>query len=134
MHSFSLTVAPNTRRHTLLSRDQLLYLLRHDMLLGDLRNSRQMSADEFEEWVESRRPDPNRFPKVPSEAGRELMDSGQFGVSAPAPDRGSRKAFARRVLDRELGISNPAESRRNHKLLLQVRADPTPRLSCPSVA
>ena len=109
-----------------MSKNQLQYLLHHDMLLGDLRESRRMSADEFEEWVESRRPDPNRFPKVPSEAGRELMDSGQFGVSMPVPERGSRKAFARRVLDRELGISNPAESRRNHKLLLQVRVYPNP--------
>lgn len=96
------------------------------MLLGDLRNSRQMSPDEFEEWVDSRRPDPNRFPKVPSEAGRELMDSGQFGANPSTSERSAKKALARRILDRELGISNPAESRRNNKLIVQVRENSTP--------
>ena len=112
----------------LLSRDQLQYLITHeiDVTVADLRDRRRMSADEFEEWLESRRPDPSRFPKVPSQAGRELMDSGLFGASPHVSGGGTKKAFSRRVLDRELGISNPAESRRNHKLLLQVRISPSP--------
>lgn len=105
----------------LLTRDQLRYLLRHDMLMGDLKESRRLPTNEFEEWMDRRRPDPNRFPKVPSEEGRKLMESGQFGTNPPAPGRKVRKDMARRVLDRELGITNPAESIRNHKLLAQVR-------------
>lgn len=79
-----------------------------------------MPADEFKQWVESRRPDPNRFPKVPSEAGRELMDSGQFGANPPAWGHWARKDLARRILDRELGILTPAEPRTSQKLIVQV--------------
>lgn len=85
-----------------------------------------MPADEFEEWMDSRRPDPNRFPEVPSEAGRELMDSGLFGANPSAFEHKTKKSLARRILDRELGISNPAESRRNNKLIVQVRGNPIP--------
>lgn len=101
-------------------------MLRHDLLLGDLHTTHQMPPDEFEEWMDSRRPDPNRFPKVPSEAGRELMDSGLFGTNPSASEPRAKKALARRILDRELGISNPSESRRNNKLIVQVRENLTP--------
>lgn len=117
----SLAVVPNSNRYMLLSRDQLRYLLRHDMLMGDLKESRRLPTEQFEEWMAWRRPDPNRFPKVPSEEGRKLMESGQFGTNPPAAGWRVRKDMARRVLDRELGITNPSESIRNHKLLAQVR-------------
>ncbi|SPO03780.1 related to WD repeat protein [Cephalotrichum gorgonifer] len=109
---------PDTNRYMLLSRDQLRYLLRHDML-NDLPTSPRLTRDEFQEWMDSRRPDPNRFPKVPSEAGRELMYSGQFGANPSVLDQKMKKYMAMRVLDRELGIPNPAEKRRNQKLLVQ---------------
>lgn len=123
---FSSAAVPNSTRHMLLSHEQLRYLIRHDMLLGDLRNSRRLSPEEFDEWMESRRPDPNRFPKVPNEAGRELMYSGQFGANPPVSEQRMKKDLARRVLDRELGISNPAETRKTHRLLAQVRTVPGP--------
>jgi DDB1- and CUL4-associated factor 11 len=53
-----------------------------------------------------RRPlDPDRFPKVPSDKGRELMSSGVFGANDTESNHlGHKKRLARRVLDRELGI------------------------------
>lgn len=64
-------------------------------------------------------PDPNRFPVVPSEEGRKLMDSGIFG----APDRSlsQKKVLAQRILDRELGIGDRAAQRVNQSLMAQVR-------------
>lgn len=76
-----------------------------------------------------RRPeaDPNRFPKVPSEAGRELMSSGLFGArdrprttttfsSTPYHSR----PVPLRLLDRELGLADtPANRWRNEKLIAQ---------------
>lgn len=65
-----------------------------------------MLFNEFDDgWGSQRRrepPDPDRFPKVPSEEGRGLMDSGVFGST----DRriSPQKRLARRVLDRELGL------------------------------
>lgn len=59
--------------------------------------------------------DPNRFPKVPSEEGTKLMNSGDFGSTDRFPldpssgdldTRKRKKDIARRVLDRELGIAN----------------------------
>ena len=63
-------------------------------------------------------PDPNRFPKVPSEKGTELMHSGTFGST----DRHitSRKRLARRILDRELGIGNQSERKINQDIMAQV--------------
>lgn len=62
-------------------------------------------------------PDPNRFPKVPSEKGTELMHSGTFGST----DRHitSRKRLARRILDRELGIGNQSERKINQDIMAQ---------------
>lgn len=51
--------------------------------------------------------DPNRFPKVPSDKGREMMDSGAFGATDRRLAPGARKHIARRILDRELGIAHP---------------------------
>jgi hypothetical protein len=62
--------------------------------------------------------DPNRFPKVPDEKGRELMDSGIFGACDTRDH--DRKRLARRILDRELAIGNRVDQRENMKLIAQV--------------
>ncbi|KUI73181.1 LEC14B protein [Cytospora mali] len=62
-----------------------------------------------DEWSFRRRrrnpPDPNRFPKVPSDKGTELMNSGAFGSTDRTAIR-QQKKLARRILDRELGVGN----------------------------
>ncbi|KAM0322691.1 hypothetical protein ACHAQA_009282 [Verticillium albo-atrum] len=62
-------------------------------------------------------PDPNRFPKVPSEKGTELMHSGLFGATDPRARK--PKALALRILDRELGFGTIAERQRNQDLMAQ---------------
>lgn len=78
------------------------------------------------------RPDPNRFPKVPSEAGRELMRAGLFGADDPR-ERGrgedgrldgskpKPKPLAMRILDRECASDSFAGQRLNQNLMMQVR-------------
>lgn len=63
--------------------------------------------------------DPNRFPKVPSEEGRELMNSGTFGSNDIRSPISSRKRLARRILDRELGIGNRASRQINQGVMAQ---------------
>lgn len=98
---------------------QLLALLRGEdlghILFGDV--------DDDEEYMSSRRRrraqlDPNRFPKVPSDEGTQLMNSGIFGSS----DReiGSRKQLARRILDRELGLGDRISRKINQDIIAQV--------------
>lgn len=71
-----------------------------------------------------RRPDPNRFPKVPSDNGIELMNSGIFGLNEAHKDQAgdlhSRKRLARRILDRELATPDHVHQRLNHRLMAQV--------------
>ncbi|KAH6607305.1 hypothetical protein Trco_003618 [Trichoderma cornu-damae] len=62
--------------------------------------------------------DPNRFPKVPSEEGRKLMESGVFGAS----DRDERrlgKQISRRLLDREVGLGDRVQRKRSNGVLAQ---------------
>lgn len=73
------------------------------------------------------RPDPNRFPKVPSEKGAELMNSGDFGsneaqtvTSNEQHNIGKKKKLAMRILDRELAVESPAKQRLNNRLMAQV--------------
>ena len=49
--------------------------------------------------------DPNRFPKVPSEEGRKLMDGGTFGGRDPWQDvlKKRKSRLARHLMYRELG-------------------------------
>lgn len=72
-----------------------------------------------------RPPDPGRFPKIPSEEGRELMKSGTFGSNEAqvfhSGDVSKGKQIARRVLDRELSTGGYAEQRINQRLLAQVQ-------------
>ncbi len=72
-------------------------------------------------------PDPNRFPKVPSEPGAALMDSGIFGSdeaqsisSGERNNMAKKKKLARRILDRELAISSPTRQKLNQRLMAQV--------------
>jgi WD repeat-containing protein 23 len=68
------------------------------------------------------RPDPNRFPKVPSDKGIELMNSGKFGASEikALSTITQRKKLARRILDRELGIDSGPRRKANQLLMAQV--------------
>lgn len=67
--------------------------------------------------------DPDRFPKVPSDEGRELMNSGTFGSNeqqgAVNVSR-SQRSLARRLLDRELARCIYPKQKVNHRLLAQV--------------
>ncbi|PKS12068.1 hypothetical protein jhhlp_001364 [Lomentospora prolificans] len=105
----------------LLSREQIQYLLRREDILEHLKHSNQhVSRHEFERWVASHRPDPNRFPKVPSKVGRRLMDSGTFGTNQLPGETPRRIAPSLRILGRELGLArNLAERKKAERLLLQ---------------
>ena len=108
---------------TILNRRQLMAIQSHGLFHGD-------DEDSIDLWLQQRRrappPDPNRFPKVPSEEGRKLMESGVFGVfdmRDPGYNqdkaRTKRKQLARRILDRELGVGNETERRTNNRLMAQ---------------
>ncbi|KAI0393046.1 WD40-repeat-containing domain protein [Xylariaceae sp. FL0594] len=65
-------------------------------------------------------PDPNRFPKVPSDKGRELMNSGSFGTTDLSSRKVSKKNWlARRILDRELGLGDWSYRRMNQGIMAQ---------------
>lgn len=73
------------------------------------------------------RPDPNRFPKVPSDKGTELMNSGTFGSNElqtvktdDTNNISKKKKLARRILDRELATENYAKQKVNQRLMAQV--------------
>lgn len=68
-----------------------------------------------------RRPlDPNRFPKIPSEKGRELMNSGTFGANDVLSPFQRKKKLARRILDREMGLGDRSYRRINQGVMAQV--------------
>lgn len=82
-------------------------------------------------WTRNRRrakPDPNRFPKVPSDIGRGLMISGTFGVDDIRTEetddrtRAGKKKLAMRILQRELAQESHSRQKLNHKLMAQVSA------------
>jgi WD repeat-containing protein 23 len=87
-------------------------------------------ADFHPLWARRRRrqrPDPDRFPKVPSDVGRKLMISGTFGVddirTACTDERtrtGKKKKLAMRILQRELAQDNHSRQKLNQKLMAQV--------------
>lgn len=66
--------------------------------------------------------DPNRFPKVPSEEGRKLMQSGVFGSNDY--DIRPKKQIARRILEREIGMGDRMQRKRDHGVLAQVSMQP----------
>lgn len=75
------------------------------------------------------RPDPNRFPKVPSDRGTQLMNFGNFGASEVRSFKNitQKKKLARRILDRELGIDIGARKILNQQLMAQVVQSFSPR-------
>lgn len=111
-------------------RQYLMQLLRHFTANGALQIVDADDDEETPRWMRARRrnrPDPDRFPKVPSEKGQELMGLGTFGSNDTHRNRGSRpnhvqqkKRLARRVLDRELAIENCALRRENQSLMAQA--------------
>lgn len=80
-----------------------------------------MNPDDYAEPRRRTRPDPNRFPKVPSVEGEKLMHSGEFGTSELSTNSSvtSKKKLARRVLDRELGSEEGARRKTNQRLMAQ---------------
>ena len=73
------------------------------------------------------KPDSNRFPKVPSDKGTELMNSGTFGSNevqtvktGDTKNISKKKKLARRILDRELATEIYAKQKVNQRLMAQV--------------
>ncbi|KAI0192812.1 WD40-repeat-containing domain protein [Astrocystis sublimbata] len=114
-------IANAGRRAGLVSQRELMNLLR-GRNLGILLNSDDYDEEDlhFGTRMRRRRPlDPNRFPKVPSEKGRELMNSGTFGANDTSPPLRKRKQLARRILERELGTGDRAYRRMNQGMIAQ---------------
>ncbi|KAI1815421.1 WD40-repeat-containing domain protein [Poronia punctata] len=110
-------ISDASRRAGLITQREILNLLR-GRSLGSLLND-----DEEEDWgyrIRRRRHlDPNRFPKVPSDKGRELMNSGTFGANDISSPLNKKKRLARRILDRELGLGDGAYRRMNQGVMAQ---------------
>ncbi|KJZ79355.1 hypothetical protein HIM_01506 [Hirsutella minnesotensis 3608] len=107
-------------RTGLLTRGQLMSLLRHRDLGQVLFNSAEDEDGFMGLWgsQRGRQPkDPNRFPKVPSEQGVKLMRSGAFGANDY--DMRARKHISRRMLERELGIGDREQRKRNNDIVMQ---------------
>ncbi|KAI0848427.1 WD40 repeat-like protein [Daldinia vernicosa] len=112
----------SSRRTGLLSQRQVLDFLRRSNL-GHLVFGEGEDDDDNEISFEYRRRrrelDPDRFPKVPSQEGRSLMDSGTFGASEIQSSISSKKQIARRILDRELGIGSRRSRQINQSMMAQ---------------
>ncbi|CAG8973298.1 hypothetical protein HYALB_00000060 [Hymenoscyphus albidus] len=72
------------------------------------------------------KPDPNRFPKVPSDEGTRLMESGTFGTSDIQDSTtdlrtssGSRKRLTSRIFERELATESYNRQKMNQRLMAQ---------------
>lgn len=103
---------------------QIFYLWARQQLL--LRGTHGISHGEGVNFSNGRRrrrerPDPDRFPKVPSEKGTELMESGDFGTNETHATStiGQKKKLARRILNRELGVCSGARHQANQNLMAQ---------------
>ncbi|KAI1116682.1 WD40-repeat-containing domain protein [Nemania sp. NC0429] len=95
-------IASVGRRAGLVSQHEILNLLRGQRQFDRSRSRRAPS-----------------FPKVPSERGRELMNSGTFGANDVSSRLGKKKQLARRILDRELGIGGRSYRRMNQSVIAQ---------------
>ncbi|KAI0894159.1 WD40 repeat-like protein [Annulohypoxylon nitens] len=111
----------SSRRTGLLSRRQVMDFLRRSNLGHLVFGEDEDEDDDLRFGYRRRRRglDPDRFPKVPSEKGRELMDSGNFGVNDIYTPIKSKKLLARRILDRELGIGNRSSRQINQGMMAQ---------------
>ncbi|KAL2065419.1 hypothetical protein VTL71DRAFT_3089 [Oculimacula yallundae] len=131
------TAPPGNRTTShIIGRRRLMQLLQHPdvgRLFRFVQNGDDDDDDDDDEefaprWRRARRakPDPNRFPKVPSDRGTELMQSGTFGSNeahaVTSNDRssiGKKKKLTMRILDRELAINSPAKQKLNQRLMAQ---------------
>ena len=70
-----------------------------------------------------RQRDPNRFPKVPSDAGLSLMNTGTYGSADAWADRRRRRKehLNQRLMWRRLGTEGRGTQRRANRLIAQVR-------------
>ncbi|KAM4065051.1 LEC14B protein [Hirsutella rhossiliensis] len=107
-------------RTGLLTRGQLMALLRHRDLSRGLFNSEEDEEGFLSLWGSrrNRQPkDPNRFPKVPSNEGTKLMRSGAFGANDY--DMHAKKRICRRMLEREIGLGDREQRKRNNDIVMQ---------------
>jgi WD repeat-containing protein 23 len=92
---------------------------------GDSDYDEELNNSLFRRRRRRTRPDPNRFPKVPSDEGTELMNSGTFGSNEVQMTNSVNvpplKKLARRILDRELATEDYAHQKVNQRLMAQVR-------------
>lgn len=123
------------------SRSQLLRYVRQRGVLEGLFGSvvdeddNDDDDDDYAPGVRRRRRrgglKPSPFPKVPSDAGRELMESGVFGTNER--DEGtyhrSRK-LGSRIMQRELGLSSPGKERSANRLASQASLSYERGLTC----
>ncbi|KAK3500750.1 WD40-repeat-containing domain protein [Neurospora crassa] len=97
-----------------LGSQQLLALIQgHHM--GDI-------DDDDSYWEPPRRMRPGyvpAFPKVPSEQGQKLMESGVFGAFDLREPDSKKKKLTRRLLDRELGLGDRTAQKTNLALMAQ---------------
>ena len=68
------------------------------------------------------KPRTDEFPKVPSELGRRLMDSGTFGSNEYYMERLKRRKtkLTARLMRRELGLETETRRRRQNMMMAQV--------------
>jgi WD repeat-containing protein 23 len=94
--------------------------------LFNLAGPGEIDEDDLDpRFLPRRRPlDPDRFPKVPSEKGTELMNSGTFGLNEAhkvlSGNIHKRKRLARRIMDRELASDDFVHQKLNNRLMAQV--------------
>ncbi|KAI0011374.1 WD40-repeat-containing domain protein [Xylariaceae sp. FL0662B] len=110
-----------SRRAGLLSQRQVFDFLRTTNLGHLLFDDNEDEDGEYHPGRRRRRRtlDPNRFPKVPSDKGRELMNSGTFGINDIQTTIHSKKRLAQRIVDRELGIGDRSSRRANQGMMAQ---------------
>ncbi|KAJ8120487.1 hypothetical protein O1611_g10355 [Lasiodiplodia mahajangana] len=113
------------RRVGIVSQREILNLLRGRQGITSLLGDDDADDDDGGRWgtrLRRRpRPDKTRFPKVPSDKGRELMNSGTFGAIDVSSPLRKKKQLARRILDREMGIGDRSYRRMNQGVMAQVR-------------
>lgn len=70
---------------------------------------------------------PDQAPVVPSENGRELMESGTFGTNERQDGQYARKKkLASRLMRRELGLDSPGKQRTHNRIASQVSQSSDP--------
>lgn len=106
-------ITGNGRRGQLTQHQVFSYLRRSN--LGSLL----FDDEDYGRRRRRRNQDPDRFPKVPSDMGRELMRSGTFGVTDLRSPFSAQKSMARRILDRELGVRDTTGQRVNKGMMAQ---------------